>query len=283
MTALECRYRRLLWAYPARYRRERAEELLGTLLENTPPGRRWPILREACALLTGGLRVRSGLNQRLTMAANLRLAALLGLTLMLLQLAAFDLRDIITFWKGWHSVPPGTGHAAAYLALTAAVLAAAFFAPRWLAAALASVTAALWFWWDGDHGEGFLAAMLLVILATLVRGHQRLPRIWLWVPGSMLALHMLQALAVWQSAYLLMSPALTMDLWWLILGGVVLWIVIDPRPAIAVAIYIMFLVAESVGPFGFQPQISWRTAAYAASAAIVAAVAMWRMHRQAVV
>ena len=58
MTALERRCRWLLLTYPAGYRRRRREERLGTLLEASPPGGRWPSLRDARALITGGLRVR---------------------------------------------------------------------------------------------------------------------------------------------------------------------------------------------------------------------------------
>ncbi len=61
MTPLERRCRLLLRAYPGWYRRERAEEMLGTLVEDSPPGRRWPSCRDARALLIGGLRVRGGL------------------------------------------------------------------------------------------------------------------------------------------------------------------------------------------------------------------------------
>jgi hypothetical protein len=71
-----------------------------------------------------------------------------------------------------------------------------------------------------------------------------------------------------------------MVLWWAILGGVVLWIVVDPRPAIAVSLYIMFAVAESVGPFGLQPRISRQMAAYATGAAIVAGPAIWQLYRE---
>ena len=48
----------LLHAYPAWYRRERAGEMLGTLLAASPPGTRWPSFRDARALVIGGLRVR---------------------------------------------------------------------------------------------------------------------------------------------------------------------------------------------------------------------------------
>lgn len=50
-------YRRLLWAYPPRYRRA---ELLDTLLEAAAPGRRRPAVREAANLLRHGMRARLG-------------------------------------------------------------------------------------------------------------------------------------------------------------------------------------------------------------------------------
>lgn len=61
MTPLERRCRLLLCAYPAWYRRERAEEMLGTLLEASPPGRSWPSFRDTRGLIIGGLRVRGPL------------------------------------------------------------------------------------------------------------------------------------------------------------------------------------------------------------------------------
>ena len=59
MTPLERRCRWLLLAYPASYRRSRGEEMLGTLLEASPPGRRWPSVCDARALVIGGLRVQA--------------------------------------------------------------------------------------------------------------------------------------------------------------------------------------------------------------------------------
>ncbi|HMK97855.1 MAG TPA: hypothetical protein VK425_09940 [Acidimicrobiales bacterium] len=47
-----------LWADAAWYRRERSGEMLGTLLEASPPGRRWPTFRDARALITGSFRTR---------------------------------------------------------------------------------------------------------------------------------------------------------------------------------------------------------------------------------
>jgi len=58
VTSLERRCRWLLRAYPAWYRRDWGGEMLGTLLEASPPGARWPSFRDARALVIGGLRVR---------------------------------------------------------------------------------------------------------------------------------------------------------------------------------------------------------------------------------
>ena len=58
MTPLERHCGWLLRAYPAWYRRKRAGEMLGTLLEASPPGAKWPSGRDTRALVIGGLRVR---------------------------------------------------------------------------------------------------------------------------------------------------------------------------------------------------------------------------------
>jgi hypothetical protein len=80
---LERRARMLLRAYPADYRRDRAEEVIGTLLEATPAGRSFPSARDARALIVGGVRARAAGNRRLSTTANLRLALLLGLSIFL--------------------------------------------------------------------------------------------------------------------------------------------------------------------------------------------------------
>jgi hypothetical protein len=58
VSPLERRCRWLLRAYPAWYRRKRAGEMVGTLLEASPLGARWPSFPDARALVIGGLRVR---------------------------------------------------------------------------------------------------------------------------------------------------------------------------------------------------------------------------------
>jgi hypothetical protein len=59
VTPLERHCGWLLHAYPAWYRRQRAGEMLDTLLAASPPGRKWPSGRDTRALVIGGLRVRS--------------------------------------------------------------------------------------------------------------------------------------------------------------------------------------------------------------------------------
>ncbi len=57
VTGLERHCRWLLRAYPAWYRRERSDEMLGALLEASPPGRSWPTFRDTRTLIVGNLRV----------------------------------------------------------------------------------------------------------------------------------------------------------------------------------------------------------------------------------
>jgi hypothetical protein len=78
---LERRARHLLRAYPPAYRADRGEEILGTLLEATPPGRDWPSAREAASVIGGGLRTRRQANQRQGVPASLGQAVILGITL----------------------------------------------------------------------------------------------------------------------------------------------------------------------------------------------------------
>jgi hypothetical protein len=96
MSKLERRCRLLLIAYPAEYRRERGEEIIGTLLETTPRGRGWPHARDVRALIIGGLRARAAANRRLSTAADIRLAVLLGIAIWLYMLAAAFLWDFAT-------------------------------------------------------------------------------------------------------------------------------------------------------------------------------------------
>ncbi|MEU4776320.1 hypothetical protein [Micromonospora sp. NPDC023633] len=54
------RYRRLLFCHPRAYRRARADEMVGVLLDAAPAGRTRPTPREAANLIRHGLRCRLG-------------------------------------------------------------------------------------------------------------------------------------------------------------------------------------------------------------------------------
>jgi len=92
---LEKRYRTLLRAYPAEYRRERADELIDTLLGDEPTARRWPTLRQAAALIRGALRVHGGSTAARPTAVRLWQGIHLGAMAVLALGALFGLRGVL--------------------------------------------------------------------------------------------------------------------------------------------------------------------------------------------
>lgn len=290
MTALERRSRWLLRAYPAWYRKERGEEILGTLLEDSPPGRRWPSLRDARTLIMGGLRVRAELNQPQATMARIRLGMMLGAALALIRLNAGVLTGLVAFWTHAYPepVPPRAGYQAAYAILALVAVAAAWFAPRIIGAGMAVAAAALWAWWGG-HGNGWVipAVIMLIMLAILALGSQRLPRSWLWLVGLWLAVNVLQGLSNvgrQQPLFALYTPLQYIS--WIILGAVVLWIVVDTRPGIALATYAasFYTLPQLLGYAGYQERplaASWLYFS-ATSTLILAATAAWRLRHRAV-
>jgi hypothetical protein len=283
VTGTERGYRRLLRAYPAWYRRERGEEILDTLLAVAPHGRTWPSLRDSGALILGGLRVRAGQNRRLTTAANLRLAVLFGIALWLTGQVSDDLSFAGEGWLHW--VPPGQHfayHAACGLGMLAAA-GAAWFAPRPVVAAISVITATACAWpWQGPWwllGE----PAMLAVLALLALGKERMPRSWLWLFGVDLAAQTLTSFAdnAQSPLYFLMWPWLN-DLPLLILAAVVLWAVVDARPAIAAGVcvalgpaipFLTYWYDTSFGRSFFWPS-AWGS--------MLALIAALRVRRQAV-
>jgi DNA-directed RNA polymerase specialized sigma24 family protein len=75
------RYRRLLLAYPDSYRRQRGDELLGTLLDAARPGQRRPTAAETADLLLGGVRQRLGGTVAADLESGIALAAPFALAL----------------------------------------------------------------------------------------------------------------------------------------------------------------------------------------------------------
>jgi|HubBroStandDraft_6_1064221.scaffolds.fasta_scaffold168418_2 hypothetical protein len=314
MTALESRNRWLLRAYPRWYRRNRGEEMLGTLMEASEPGRRWPSARDARALITGGLRVRSGLGGRLTAAAALRQALLLGAGLALTSWVASEFSNVI-LGVTHNELASGDGSEVAFGLLTVAVVAAAWLAPRWAAAALALAGAALYLVLWGDTVMAISPAMLMTMTAGLVLGPERLPRSWLGLAGAFFAGNLLKEI---HSVFTPAPPPITRQelrqvflahrahqfphlpgqhagilaiatvlLPWLVFAAALLWGVLDARVTLALTVYLLFtwpvidlLDYLDVHSGGLS---AWQWAAPAAGAAVLAVVAAWRLRRQAAI
>lgn len=312
MTALERHYRRLLRAYPTSYRAKRGDEMLGTLMEASAPDRRRPSLRDTRALIIGGLRVRGGQDQRLSTAAGLRLAGLLGAALALLGLTGSYLSDVILGWTHYYPNTAGNGREFAFALATLAVVSAAWLAPRVVAAGLALAAAVAFLLAWGDRVMAIQPAGLLVLLAVLVLGRERLPKLWLWLAGAVLGAKMLALLGpaalparrIGPSALDLarlgrfrphsgfpslapMPQLLLISAPWVVLALVVLWAVVDARPALAMAVYLTseFLVMKLLGYIGYNVGgISpWQWYLPAAGATVLAGAALWRLRRQVVI
>jgi hypothetical protein len=285
MSPLERRCRSLLRAYPRWYRRQRGEEMLATLLEASQPGQRWPSARDTRALIIGGLRVRATQDQRLTTAANLRLAAQLGAALALLTLVTGSLTAIFLIWVHAYTLSTGVAQSLVCGLLGLAVVVAAWFGSRSVVAVLAAATAAAaaWGYWGSDKALAILPAGLLIMLAVLVYLGERLPRSWLWLAGAWFGWNVLQALSVLEPLRFLYGPLAFVP--WIILGLVVLWAFVDARPAMAMAVYIacMYVVSQLLSGVGYGWVVSPGLFVFAAAAVALASGSFWRLRRQAVI
>ena len=285
MSPLERRCRSLLRAYPRWYRRQRGDEMLATLLEASRPGQRWPSARDTRALIIGGLRVRATQDQRLTTAANLRLAAQLGAALALLTLVTGSLTAIFLIWVHAYTLSTGVAQSLVCGLLGLAVVVAAWFGSRSVVAVLAAATAAAaaWGYWGSDKALAILPAGLLIMLAVLVYLGERLPRSWLWLAGAWFGWNVLQALSVLEPLRFLYGPLAFVP--WIILGLVVLWAFVDARPAMAMAVYIacMYVVSQLLSGVGYGWVVSPGLFVFAAAAVALASGSFWRLRRQAVI
>lgn len=278
MTALERRCRLLLRVYPAAYRQGRGEEIIGTLLEATPAGRSWPLARDVRALAAGGLQARAAVNRRLTTAANLRMAVVVGAAMYLACSAASNL--ILGVWVLTRRL--GYAHLAAWPLLLEGALVGLAVALVWvssrkavlaagmMAAAVAVSVAGPWQWLFGWPVPELACLGTLALLA----GRDKRPgRIWLapvLLAVSWLLVAYLRA-GVWP-----FSPVAPLEALGL-LG--LLWVVIDARPAIAMAV---FLLADllPVGISGLVPPFDLGAAMPMLIVIPLAAVAVWQLHRQ---
>jgi hypothetical protein len=289
MSSLEQRCRLLLRAYPQPYRSEHAEEILATLLENTPAGSGWPTARDARSLLAGGLRVRMAQNRRLPLATNLRLAGLLAAALWL----GSNTDEYLEF-----AIRPG--HFVAGEPLLSAELDAVC-----ALAALLTITSA-WFWRRGVTVTLALAVVVASALAVAAAGHyshvtvtsfqsdvwtfgpplalaalaagkDRPPRYWLWMP----AVYILAPLpAILEHGPYVTWPIADLDA--LFIGIALVWFVVDARPVIAIGLYFELLrVLISVRFLADGVPISGQLLVITLEAAVLAAAAL-RLRRRIV-
>jgi hypothetical protein len=291
MSGLERRCRLLMRAYPAQYRRERGDEMLGTLLEAIPEGRSWPPLRDVRALLAGGLRARAVPRRRLPLRANLRIAVFVGLAAYLgsdaVARMSFD-AGAAGRLGGWSQLPWAFGWAAIVappLMLTAVVV--AWVTRRRLVALAAALPAAVaecyasghvyggneWgaIWWGGV----IIPLVWLACLVALAGGDERPGRGWLVLVGPVVLSPVLGAGGAGAALTLVVAVVLAA------VGVVSLaWIVVDARPAIAVGVFSLATSLPGVvGNSALAFSLVGDGLPLLALAAVTAA-ALWLMRRQ---
>lgn len=248
MSRLERRCRRLLRAYPRAYRAGRGEEILGTLLDAAPADRNWPPARDAWSLITGGLRVRAARNRQLSLAANLRLAALLAAALWLGDSVAAYL-DFAIHPGNYDELPAVSSVLFAACAAGACLaIASAWLWRRSVTVSLAlAVTAASALAGGQAHSLGNLLSDVRLIgpplaLAALAAGKDRPPRSWLWMPAAFLIAPLPALFANLVGRFLPATYAIfPAVIFFGALGITLLWLVTDARPVIALGMYLEVL------------------------------------------
>lgn len=295
MTALERRCWLLLLAYPAAYRRQRGAEIVGTLLEATPAGRNWPLLRDSRSLVMGGLRARGAQNHRLPMASSLRIAVVFGLSVYLGFAASKYLSGF-----AYDSLSPRAA-AAGWLVLSAGLLTASAVVLAWLARRTAVIAAVLAagavtacygfspaFGSLRDTTPAYTVVVLLSLaaLAVLAAGEGRPLRLWLWVwlAGLAAAAPPVSLLPdVIPSAAFLYSAPIYLTMFMLAVS--IAWIGVDARPALGLAAYLLLIVLPGLATdiqIGGGLQTVQAQAPWLGLAIVLAVPALWQLCRRAV-
>jgi hypothetical protein len=268
MSALERRSRWLLRAYPAAYRRDRGEEIIGTLLEAKAEGQAWPRVRDVRALAVGGLRARAEQNRRLSTAANLRIAVMAGISFYIVLIGA----DYLGTWvvdpgplrDEWHIMLLGL------LILAPALI--TWIAPR-VIASLSGVASAVATYFVGPNqlpSWGWISLVVCIAAIVLLAPRSaRPPRTWLLLTGAFAAAVVATAAA--SAGFVVqVMPVLA----FLVLS--VAWLAIDARLFVAFATFVLtFFLARGRAPFLILTELP-----YMVAIAGIAALPVWLLKRQ---
>lgn len=263
---VERRARWLLRAYPAAYRADRGEEIIGTLLEAVPPGQDWPPPREAVALAAAGLRARRAANLRQGLAASLRQVAVVGAAVYLVQLPALGVGAIV--WSARRGQLPLLFWNYEWLFYVLGVLALVILAAGWsgrrtlvAAGAAAAVIAAVSF--TLIRQEWALMVVLadfvgppVVVFLLFARRMERPPLSLLWLPSLALGVALAESLvstvpalfAATTAGTTLLSPYTT-GLSLVTVLVVVCWLATDVRPL--ASLVFAFTVSRIVYGFAY--------------------------------
>ena len=272
---LRRRYQRLLFTYPTDYRAAHGDEILSTLLEAARPTQRWPSWRESTSLLLGGLRLRARQAAKESPTRLWTDGLHLGVLLVVLVNLGHALQMQFPLWialvaVGALAVLRGWGRTA--LAVTA-VAALAVARPLLPQIGLP--------WWLPGYGDWSAVGRYLwpaVVLAVLAwPGVARLrPRSWWWLllPAAQAALPLTEQ--PWSLVKAGAEVGLLLAVLVVAVGA------LDPRPAIAAAVYLvpgLLYAAESIAEgapstlaLGYWMVLAVLTATLAAAA--------WRIRRQ---
>jgi hypothetical protein len=272
---LRRRYQRLLFTYPAAYRRAHGEEIIGTLLEAARPDQRLPAPRETASLLLGGLRMRA---QQAARQSPTRLWAdglHLGVLLIVLVNLGHALRMLVPLWiallavgalavlRGWVRT--------ALIATAAAALAAA--RPLLPQVALP--------WWLPGYGDWSVVARYavpVIVLAVLAWPRVGRPRArsWWW-----LLLPAVATLPLEGDTWALAQAGLEVGVLLVVL--VVAVGALDPRPAIGAAVYLapgLLYAAEESVTAGAPSTLALGYWAVLAALMVALVTVAWRTRRQ---
>jgi hypothetical protein len=272
---LRRRYQRLLLTYPTGYRAAHGDEIVSTLLEAARPTQRFPSWREATSLLLGGLRLRARQAAKQSPTRLWTDGLHLGVLLVVLVNLGGAMELLLPPWTallavGALAVLRGWGRTALAATAIAALAVARPLLPH--------IGLPWWLPGYGDWsavGRYVWPAVVLAVLAWPGVGRLR-PRSWWWLllPAAQAALPLAER--PWSVVKAGAEVGLLLAVLVVAVGA------LDPRPAIAAAVYLvpgLLYAAESIAEgapstlaLGYWMVLAVLTATLAAAA--------WRIRRQ---